>query len=132
MNIVFDSYAVLSYLQGESGMTRVQSVLEEADSGQTQVYLSLINLGEIAYIIERSRGIEAAQKTLSALRQMPLEIIPVTEKQVLAAAHIKARYPLSYADAFVVATAQALNAVLLTGDPEFIVVEQLVSVEMLL
>jgi predicted nucleic acid-binding protein len=36
----------------------------------------------------------------------------------MAAARIKARHPLAYADAFAVATAAAHNAVLLTGDPE--------------
>ena len=38
---------------------------------------------------------------------------------MLAAAHIKAGHALSYADAFAVAVAQELDAVMLTGDPEF-------------
>ena len=38
---------------------------------------------------------------------------------VLAAAHIKARFPIAYADAFAVVTAQGYQAVVMTGDPEF-------------
>jgi predicted nucleic acid-binding protein len=38
---------------------------------------------------------------------------------VLAAAHVKARYSVSYADAFAVATAQEYHATVVTGDPEF-------------
>ena len=50
----------------------------------------------------------------------------------LAAAHLKAQHPISYADAFVVALAQQMQATLLTGDPEFSQVESLVAVEWLL
>lgn len=42
----------------------------------------------------------------------------VTPARVMAAARIKAKHPLAYADAFAVATAAAHGAVLLTGDPE--------------
>ena len=38
---------------------------------------------------------------------------------MLAAAHIKACFPISYADAFAVVTAQDHGGVLMTGDPEF-------------
>jgi ribonuclease VapC len=38
---------------------------------------------------------------------------------VLAAAHIKARFPIAYADAFAVVAALEHGGVVLTGDPEF-------------
>ena len=41
---------------------------------------------------------------------------------------MKAHYPTSYADAFAVALAQELNAPLMTGDPEFHKVEDIVQV----
>jgi predicted nucleic acid-binding protein len=44
------------------------------------------------------------------------------------AAHIKAHRAVSYADAFVVALAQQHGAHVVTGDPEFKMVEDLVSV----
>ncbi len=45
--------------------------------------------------------------------------MPVTRWTVLAAAHIKARYRISYADAFAVVAAQEHDGVLVTGDHEF-------------
>jgi len=129
MNIILDSYAVLVFLQGEAGVERVQEILDAAQTGETQAYLPLVNLGEIVYIIERKLGLEEAQSALSAIKQLPLTIFPVDEENVLAAAHIKAQYPVSYADAFVVAAAQNLEAVILTGDPEFDVVKGFVEVE---
>ena len=69
------------------------------------------------------------------LRQ-PLAELPVLEakpwrERVLAAAHIKATHAISYAGAFVVAAAQEMGATILTGDPEFRTVEDLVPVEWL-
>lgn len=45
-------------------------------------------------------------------RQKPL-------RQELAAAHVKAGLCVSYADAFVIALAQQVGGVVVTGDPEF-------------
>jgi predicted nucleic acid-binding protein len=44
---------------------------------------------------------------------------------------MKARFPLSYADAFALATAVRFRARLVTGDPEFEAAEDLVEVEWL-
>ena len=48
--------------------------------------------------------------------------------RVIGAAHVKARFPVSYADAFVVALAQELKATIVTADPEFKKVESLASI----
>ena len=116
---VLDSFALLAYLGGEDGRERVQSVLEDAAARRHQAYLSLINLGEVLYITERERGLIEARRTLGAVDQLPLQIVGVSRSTVLAAAHIKARFPIAYADAFAVVTAQGHQAVVMTGDPEF-------------
>ena len=113
-----DSFALLAYLDGEAGMPRVRSVLEGAEAQRHRVYLSLINLGE-ALSTERERGLMEARRTLGAIDQLPLEIVDVSRSTVLAAAHIKARFPISYADAFAVVAAQDHGGVVVTGDPEF-------------
>src|SRR2546422_7718126 len=87
-------------------MPRVRSVLEGAEAKRHTVYLSLINLGEVLYITERERGLVATRRALGAVEQLPLEIVGVSRATVLAAAHIKARFPISYADAFAVVTAR--------------------------
>jgi ribonuclease VapC len=116
---VLDSFALLAYLEGEAGMPRVRSVLEGAAARRHTVYLSLINLGEALYITERERGLVAARRTLGAVDELPLEIVPVSRATVLAAAHIKARFPISYADAFAAVAARDRGGVVMTGDPEF-------------
>jgi len=116
---VLDSFALLAYLDGEAGMPRVRTLLAQAQAGTHTLYLSLINLGEVLYIIERERGLVPAQRALAAIDQLPVQMAPVSRATVLAAAHIKAHYPVAYADAFAVVAAQDHRAVLITGDPEF-------------
>jgi len=128
---VLDSFALLAYLGGETGTKLVQEVLEAAFTGRNRVVCSLINLGEVLYITERELGLPQAQAALAAIEQLPVELLPVSKDTVLAAAHIKTSHSIAYADAFAVAAAQELNGVVLTGDPEFKSVEELVSVKWL-
>lgn len=128
-----DSFALLAYLEGETGRPRVKELMSGAQSGKCSLYLSLINLGEVLYITEREHSLVLAQRALAAIDQLPLQIVPASRAAVLAAAHIKARYPISYADAFAVVTAQDCQCVLLTGDPEFhsVAADGLIAVEWL-
>jgi predicted nucleic acid-binding protein len=118
-DFTLDGDALLAYLEGEKGRPRVKELLQGAESGAWTLYLSLINLGEVLYITERERGQVAALQTFAAINQLPLHIVPVSRTNALVAAHIKACYPISYADAFAAATAQEHRCTLLTGDPEF-------------
>jgi ribonuclease VapC len=131
VDAVLDSYALLAYLNAEAGQARVQAALEQAQQGKLKAYLSLISLGEVLYITERRRGLTQAQRVLGLIESLPLTIGEVTRELVLDAAHIKANYAISYADAFVTALAQAEHAEVLTGDPEFEAVEKMVRVEWL-
>jgi predicted nucleic acid-binding protein len=81
--------------------------------------MSWINLGEVAYILERAVGADKARQIVQSLRRR-LELDLPSERRVLEAARIKARYAMAYADAFAVATALAHQATLLTGDPEIL------------
>jgi ribonuclease VapC len=128
---VLDSFALLAYLQTEPGGPRVKAVLAQAEKKQAEVYLSIINYGEAVYITEREQGLPAAHKLIAAVDQLPVTIVEADRRLAFAAAHLKAYYPISYADTFVVALAQQKQAVLLTGDPEFRKVEHLVTIEWL-
>ena len=128
---VLDSYALLAYLQDEPVASRIEALLENAGKGKCRILLSVINAGELLYITERRGGIVKAQDALALIRQLPITVVPADEQVVFAAAHIKANYTLSYADAFVAAVALQENATILTGDPEFQNVVDLVTVEWL-
>ena len=128
---VLDSFALLAHLQKEGGQPRMVELLQQAQRGQCRLWMSLINLGEVCYLVERRRGLRAVQLMLADVQSLPIEMAPADQEAVLAAAHLKAGFPISYADAFAAATAQMHHAILLTGDPEFKALGELLQVEWL-
>ncbi|MCF8053425.1 MAG: type II toxin-antitoxin system VapC family toxin [Desulfobacterales bacterium] len=125
---ILDSFALLAYFQAEPGGEKVRKLLKDASAGDASVFLSVISLGEIYYIIARRRGEQTAIATVEDIFQLPADLIDAATKRVLAAAKIKARYPVSYADAFVVAAAEEFSSTIVTGDREFKEVESSASV----
>ena len=84
-----------------------------------RLFLSLINWGEVVYIVRREKGEVAAQEVMARIDVSPITLRGVDRRLVQSAAALKARYPIAYADAFAAATAQALKLPVVTGDPEF-------------
>lgn len=128
---VLDSFALLAHFQAEPGGERVIAVLAQAEKKQAEVYLSIINYGEVIYITEREKGLTAAQSLIAAVDQLPITVVEADRPLTFAAAHLKAHHPISYADSFALALAQNQQATLLTGDPEFRRVESLAAIEWL-
>lgn len=128
---VLDSFAFIAYLEDEPAAHRIQKFLEDAKENKCRLYISIINLGEILYSVERSNGLAKTHETLALVQSLPIEILPADNQTVLAAAHIKANHPISYADAFVVVAAQNINGTIMTGDPEFEEVAKLARIEWL-
>jgi len=122
---VLDAWALLALLQGEEpAASRVRQLLQNAQEGAVELFISVINLGEVVYRIGKVKGEAEARETLDQIRQSPLVVVPASEEAVLAAAGLKMHYSISYADAFAAATADQLSGILVTGDPEL---EQLAS-----
>lgn len=98
---------------------------EAIDAGG--VVISWINLGEVFYTEVRAVGEAAAAAAVEELRASIRTKEPDAET-VLAAARIKSRHRLSYADAFAVATAEHHRLPLLTGDPEILALDRPLTV----
>jgi ribonuclease VapC len=128
---VLDSFAVLGYLDNEASAPLVRDLLKQARKKTVELWLSLLNYGEVLYIVERERGLHKAQQTIGILDQLPVTIAGVDRQAVFLAAHFKARHSVSYADAFAATLAQTKGGELLTGDPEFKAVESEVSIHWL-
>ena len=114
MTECLDSWAVLAWLEGEEpAASRVQEALA------SRPVMSWINVGEVAYVIERRAGADRSRDVVRELRRL-LNLDLPTEERVIEAARVKAGHRMAYADAFAVATALAHGADLLTGDREIL------------
>ena len=112
---LLDSFALLAYLNKESGFEKVRDVLAKAQESGSSVLMNEINVGETYYI----------------LAGLPIATVPNAFEDVIDAARIKAQYPLAFEDCFAVATALREEAVIMTGDPEFKKVEHHVDIDWL-
>jgi len=117
--IVFDSYAFIALFRQEPGYELVRDLLVKLANDESEGFITAINVGEVYYMISRKSNTKNAEVAIAAIKQMPVHIIDPDLKMCLEAAAIKAKYSLSYADAFAAALTISKKAFLLTGDKEF-------------
>ena len=127
--ILLDSHAILKFSQDEDGADKVEQLLASAQQGGLKAYISEINLGEIYYTTIRRLGLEPAKYYLEQLLELPLNVISPSSEIIMKASEIKAKYAISYADCFAVATALKFSASIITGDPEFGKVKDIVTID---
>lgn len=128
---VLDSYAVLTYLKEEPGWQKVRNLLWEAFRKKHTIFLNCVNLGELYYIIYRENGPVMADKAMSLIKLWPIKIVNVDEELSLIAGRMKAENKISYADAYVIATALEKRASIVTGDEEFRSIEEFLHINWL-
>ncbi|MHB8789644.1 MAG: PIN domain-containing protein [Desulfobulbaceae bacterium] len=103
---VFDSFALLAFLEDEPGAEIVAEALQEIVAKKASGYLSVINWGEIYYSIMRELGQSEAESALSLISGLPLELVDADLELTRAAARPKGRYRIAYADCFASALAK--------------------------
>lgn len=117
---VLDSFAVIAFLQDEEGADKVEGILREGEEGKAKLYMHLINLGEVYCNVLKEEGEALANSVWVRVKNYPVEFVDdLSEGFLLSVARIKGTYPISYADAFAVATSMEKEATLITGDPDF-------------
>ena len=114
---VLDSSALLAFLWDEAGAEAVEDVLTEEGA---ELFMSAVNLGEVAYIVHRLCGEEAAAAVEAKVMETPgLRVVDATWERAKSAARIKAEERLSFADFFCAGLAQEKGATVVTCDRDF-------------
>jgi predicted nucleic acid-binding protein len=126
---LFDSHALLAFFQNEEGAEIVAEILQRAMEKGLDRLICVINLGEIIYVTKRRFGDSKKLEVLARVHQLGLKVLSVPENLVFKAAEIKAQYPISYANCFVLACAMEHSARVVTGDPDFKKIAHLVSID---
>ena len=116
---VLDTSALLAFQLDEAGSDIVEELLSLGQKQKTILFTSFVTWTEIYYITAQKLGKERALETLAQLKTLPLERTDPDEEQIVLAGDLKADYPISFADAYVAATAIQREAILIHKDPEF-------------
>ncbi len=129
--IVLDSWAVLAYLEDESAGPKVASLIGDAHEHGIPMLMSVVNAGEVWYIIAREVSETEADKAIDTLRLLGIEFVDADWKLTRIAGAFKAKHRMSFADCFAAALAKERKAELVTGDKEFKQIENEIKISWL-
>ena len=108
----------MAWLKGQQpAAERVRVMLQTAARREHKLFMNIVNLGEVFYLCAKARDLAYGERVLQSLLTR-VGTVSATDELVLDAAKLKAKYPISYADAFAVVTAFLREVPLVTGDPE--------------
>lgn len=120
---VLDAYSLIAFLEGEKGADTMIEIIKSARDSGKELLLSVVNWGEVYYIVLREEGQKRAEEISHIISTLPIEIVPVDLEITKKAAEYKATKKMSYADCFAAALAKLQKAELVTGDQDFRQVE---------
>jgi predicted nucleic acid-binding protein len=130
-SLVFDSWALMAYLGDETAGQEVADLLTHAHENRVPMQMSIVNAGEVWYIIGREISESKADSAIADIQALGIQFIDADWSLTRIAGTFKARYKMSYADCYAAALAKHRNSELVTGDKEFKQVEGEVSVRWL-
>jgi len=125
---VLDTSAIFAFIEDEPGSETVESLLNQAEAGEINVYLSFMTFMEVYYISLQEQGEVTADQRLRKLYELPAMRIESDAELSKLAGQIKAMHRMSIADAWIAALAKAKQAILVHKDPEFESIEREIEV----
>lgn len=126
--IVLDSWAVIAYLEGEPAAEKVADHIADAHENDIPLFMSVVNAGEVWYIIARETSVGDADRSITEMRHLGIDFVDADWSLAHEAGGFKSKHKMSFADCFAAALAKHQRAVLLTGDREFLQVENDIAI----
>jgi ribonuclease VapC len=126
--IVLDSWAIMSYLGGEPSAEKVADIMADAHEEHIPLFLTVVNAGEVWYILAREVSVSEADSSIRQLRQLGITFIDADWALAHEAAGFKSKHKMSFADCFAAALAKEKKAQLITGDQEFKQLEREINI----
>ena len=126
--VVFDSWALIAFFGNEDAADRVTEILGEAHERNIPALMTLVNAGEIWYNIARKGGEEKSDQSIQDISHLGIRIVDADWSLTRTAAGFKKTGRIAYADCFAAALAKRENAALVTGDLEFKLLEDEITI----
>ena len=121
--VVLDSWAVIAYLEDEPAAERIADIISDAHEEEIPLLMSVVNAGEVWYIVAREASVSDADASIKQLRDLGIEFVDANWELSREAGYFKSRNKMSFADCFAAALAKQKQGHLATGDSEFKQVE---------
>jgi predicted nucleic acid-binding protein len=128
---VLDASAVILLFEDRSGGEFVEGLVADGLAGRTELFMSVVNWGEVYYATWQAHGPEAARRTGAEISQLPIQIVNADSELTRSAAELRAKYNLPYADCFAAALSKKRKAELVTSDRDFVKVNSEIDIRFL-
>lgn len=125
---ILDTWAVIAYLEDEPSAPQIADLIANAHEESIPVFMTVVNVGEVWYIIAREVSEEEANHSVKELHDLRIQFVDVDWELTWEAARFKSRHKMSYADCYAAALAKFKKADLVTGDKEFKPLENRVKI----
>ena len=102
MTVIFDAEPLVAFAFDEPGAEAVEDILDDVYDGETDGYVTTINLAEFRYIATRLSSPERADAHIEDLKQMGVTEYRIDDVWELAS-DLKTTYSPSLGDAYAVA-----------------------------
>ncbi len=125
---VLDACALMVYLEKEPGYEKIKELLVKSARSDINLLMSVVNWGEVFYVLIRNCGFDEAHRIQRAIETLPIEFVPADLSIARQAALYKATKKLSYADCFAAALAKLCKGEVITSDKEFEALENEIKI----
>lgn len=116
---LLDTSALLALRDDEAGADEVAALLTKAQTGKARCFGCFITLMEVLDRVWKDEGEAAGRLAHAQCLALPIEWLHETPEMLETAARLKATQRLSFADAWIAATAELKAATLVHKDLEF-------------
>ncbi|MDQ1329176.1 MAG: uncharacterized protein QG641_2465 [Candidatus Poribacteria bacterium] len=117
---VLDTSAFFAYFDDEDGADTIQNLFEKSKNREIKIFASFVSYMEVFYITYHDEDEESAKCRIDLMDELAINRIDSNQELGLLAGRVKANYKLSFADAWIAATAIEFDAILVHKDPEFL------------
>lgn len=116
---VLDTSAFLTLIEDEEGADMVHALLQRAKHDDINIFASFVSFMEVFYITLQERDAQEAHARLDLMAQLSIERVESSSEIGIIAGEFKAAHRISFADAWIAATAKFHQATLAHKDPEY-------------
>src|SRR5437879_7999933 len=99
--IVLDSWATIAYLEDEAAAEKVADIIADAHEQEIPLFMSVVNAGEVWYIVARQTSAVEADASIKQLRDLGIDFVDADWDLAKNAGYFKSRNKMSFADCLV-------------------------------
>jgi len=107
----------MALFKREKGADKIDTLIIEAESGQCDIYMNIINLIEVYYLFIRSIGKNKANVILEKIYTLPINFVDTIDNIIFSeTSRLKVQYAIPLGDSIGLATAIKIGGTFVTAD----------------